>query len=147
MDSRGRIYPKLTNFSIQASKMLRPGFMHINTHHNVFIKEEIFNEYHYINYITKLLEKQVGCVDFNEAIKQLNLFKINGSEDQYEIMMRKFEVVQLMKGEAVQIAPISLDGQCNVYQHISALTKDEFIGSFVNTTDTITTHKFKDLYD
>ena len=147
METRVRIYPKLTNFSIQASKMFRPGFMHRNTHQNIFTKEEIFNEYHYRNYIIKLLEKHVGCLDFNEAIKHLTLFKINGSEDHYEIMMRQFEVLKLMKGEAIQIAPLSLDGRCNVYQHLSSLMKDEFIASLVNTTDTITSPKFKDFYD
>ena len=62
-------------------------------------------------------------------------------------MMRQFEVLKLMKGEAVQIAPFLLDGRCNVYQHLSSLMKDEFIASLVNTTDTITSPKFKDFYD
>ena len=33
-------------------------------------------------------------------------------------MMRQFEVLKLMKGEAVQIAPLLLDGRCNVYINI-----------------------------
>ena len=124
--------------------MLRPGFISKRSPMNVFTKEEIFNDFHYRSYITKLLQKHFRCRNFNEAVNQLTLFEINGSKDHYEIMMRKFEVEKLMRGESVQIAPISLDGQCNVYQHISALTKDEFVAPFVNTT---ISHKSQDLYD
>ena len=73
-------------------------------------------------------------MDFNTAINLIKDFEINNSKDHYEIIMRKLELEKLMREESTQIAPISLDGRCNVYQHLSALTKDEFIAPFVNTT-------------
>lgn len=65
--------------------------------------------------------------DFEAAVEMLKSFNINGSKDHYELMARKMELLRLESGEYSHIAPISIDGRCNVFQHISALTRDEMV--------------------
>ena len=46
-DSRGRMYPKLTNFSVQSSRILRPGFKHEVSPHNTYTREDLFSLIYY----------------------------------------------------------------------------------------------------
>ena len=48
--------------------------------------------------------------------------------------MRKLELNRLFTHGKTQLAPIAIDGRCNVFQHISALTKDSKIAPLVGTT-------------
>lgn len=69
---------------------------------------------------------------------------IKGKKEYYELIVRKIELTNILEGKTVTLSPVSLDGKCNVYQHISALTKDEKIAPLVNTTSTLTTLDFYD---
>lgn len=141
LDSRGRMYPSLTNFSIQSNRIIRAGFLLGKTAKNTLTKEEAFEFTEYTEYIINLVDKHVHPIksnnrenDFLQAIKILKSFEIQGSKDHYELLMRKIELNALFKYGKTQIAPVALDGKCNVFQHISALTKDEKIAPLVNTT-------------
>ena len=139
-DKRGRVYPSLTNFSIQSSRIIRLGFMFKPSVRNVVTLGDIHHLPEYKDYIVNLVTKYAlptaKPINFDQAVDILRDFTISGSKKHYELLLRKLEVNRLLTQERVHIAPISIDGRCNVYQHISALTRDETLSALVYTTPT-----------
>lgn len=129
------MYPSLTNFSIHSTRIIRPGFKFARTSYNT-LKVHEFTEYRdYIMSLAKKIHKDDGGVfDFDRAVDLILSFNVNGSKDHYEILARKMELESLFQTGEVHIAPISIDGSCNVFQHLSALTRDEVIAPLVKTS-------------
>ena len=91
-----------------------------------------------------------GSLTFWDAVAHLKTFTINGSKGHYEVLLRKMEINRILEQGSAQIAPLAIDGRCNVFQHLSALTRDEELARLVGTTPTPTAQPdiytwFKDL--
>ena len=137
-DKRGRVYPSLTNFSIQSSRIIRLGFLFKPSARNLLTLGDIEHLPAYKDYIVNLVIKHVpstpDSIDFDQAVEILKGFTISGSKKHYELLLRKLEINRLLTHNRAHISPISIDGRCNVYQHISALTRDDTLSTLVYTT-------------
>ena len=139
-DFRGRLYPALTNFSVQSMKVIRWGFKNPDLITTTWAKDNLFSNYDYRQYLIKLAIKYISPkaenMKFEEAVDLIKVFEINGSFDHYEVYLRRLEINTLLDVGEAEISPIPIDGQCNVYQHIAALTRNGDIGRYVNLTKT-----------
>ena len=93
------MYPSLTNFSIQSSRIIRFGFLGWTV---TLADIEYMSEYR--NYIVSLVSKHVPSTA-NSIV--------GGSKKHYELLLRKLELNRLLAHDRVHIAPISIDGRGN----------------------------------
>jgi DNA-directed RNA polymerase len=69
---------------------------------------------------------------FEEIVNLIKTFEVKESFDHYEVYLRRLEIQKILELGEAEINPIPIDGQCNVYQHLAALTRNQELGKYVN---------------
>lgn len=95
-DFRGRLYPALTNFSVQSMRVIRWGFKNPDTITNTWTREDLFSNKDYCNYLTKLATKHISPeakdMKFENIVDLIKTFEVKESFDHYEVYLRRLEI-------------------------------------------------------